>query len=79
MHGRYRLDHRSFLYRLRAVGARRLLGGGEGLPTYPDAGRPWRIAEELDVNIFRHLPDGDTGAKVRGPKSRRNTITASST
>jgi AMP-binding enzyme/Acetyl-coenzyme A synthetase N-terminus len=27
VHGRYRLDHRSFLYRLWAVGARRLFGG----------------------------------------------------
>ena len=24
----------------------------EGVPTYPDAGRPWRIAERLGVNIF---------------------------
>lgn len=24
----------------------------EGVPTHPDAGRPWRIAEQLDVNIF---------------------------
>ena len=28
----------------------------EGLPTYSDAGRPWRIAEELDVNIFHTSP-----------------------
>ena len=28
----------------------------EGLPTYPDAGRPWRIAEELGVNIFHTSP-----------------------
>jgi acetyl-CoA synthetase len=28
----------------------------EGLPTYPDASRPWRIAEELDVNIFHTSP-----------------------
>ena len=28
----------------------------EGLPTYPDAGRPWRIAENLDVNIFHTSP-----------------------
>lgn len=28
----------------------------EGVPTYPDAGRPWRIAEELDVNIFHTSP-----------------------
>ena len=28
----------------------------EGVPTYPDAGRPWRIAEQLDVNIFHTAP-----------------------
>jgi len=28
----------------------------EGVPTYPDAGRPWRIAEQLDVNIFHTSP-----------------------
>ncbi|MFP4588320.1 MAG: acetate--CoA ligase [Desulfohalobiaceae bacterium] len=28
----------------------------EGVPTYPDAGRCWRIAEELDVNIFHTSP-----------------------
>jgi acetyl-CoA synthetase len=28
----------------------------EGSPTYPDAGRPWRIAERLDVNIFHTSP-----------------------
>jgi len=28
----------------------------EGAPVYPDAGRPWRIAERLDVNIFHTSP-----------------------
>src|SRR5215469_189515 len=28
----------------------------EGVPTFPDAGRPWRIAERLDVNIFHTSP-----------------------
>jgi len=28
----------------------------EGVPVYPDPGRPWRIAEELDVNIFHTAP-----------------------
>ncbi len=28
----------------------------EGIPTYPDAGRPWRIAEKLGVNIFHTAP-----------------------
>jgi acetyl-CoA synthetase len=28
----------------------------EGVPLYPDAGRPWRIAEHLGVNIFHTAP-----------------------
>ncbi|TAN06858.1 MAG: acetate--CoA ligase [Rhodanobacteraceae bacterium] len=28
----------------------------EGTPTYPDVGRPWRIAERLGVNIFHTSP-----------------------
>jgi acetyl-CoA synthetase len=28
----------------------------EGGPTYPDAGRPWRIAQRLGVNIFHTSP-----------------------
>jgi len=28
----------------------------EGVPTYPDAGRAWRIAQDLDVNIFHTAP-----------------------
>jgi acetyl-CoA synthetase len=28
----------------------------EGIPTYPDAGRCWRIAQDLDVNIFHTAP-----------------------
>ena len=28
----------------------------EGVPQYPDAGRPWRIAERLGVNIFHTSP-----------------------
>jgi acetyl-CoA synthetase len=28
----------------------------EGVPTYPDAGRAWRIAERLGVNIFHTAP-----------------------
>jgi acetyl-CoA synthetase len=28
----------------------------EGVPTYPDAGRVWRIAERLSVNIFHTSP-----------------------
>lgn len=28
----------------------------EGVPTYPDVNRPWRIAEQLGVNIFHTAP-----------------------
>jgi acetyl-CoA synthetase len=28
----------------------------EGVPNYPDGGRPWRIAEKLGVNIFHTSP-----------------------
>ncbi len=39
----------------------------EGLPTYPDAGRPWRIAEELDVNIFHTSPTAIRALRRAGP------------
>ena len=40
----------------------------EGLPTYPDAGRPWRIAEELDVNIFHTSPTAIRALRRAGPE-----------
>lgn len=39
----------------------------EGLPTYPDAGRVWRIAEELEVNIFHTSPTAIRGLRKAGP------------
>jgi len=39
----------------------------EGLPTHPDAGRPWRIAEELDVNIFHTSPTAIRALRRAGP------------
>ncbi len=39
----------------------------EGLPTYPDAGRPWRIAEELDINIFHTSPTAIRSLRRAGP------------
>ncbi len=39
----------------------------EGLPTYPDAGRPWRIAERLDVNIFHTSPTAIRMLRKAGP------------
>jgi acetyl-CoA synthetase len=39
----------------------------EGLPTFPDAGRPWRIAEELEVNIFHTSPTAIRALRRLGP------------
>ena len=39
----------------------------EGVPTYPDAGRAWRIAEELDVNIFHTAPTTVRALRKVGP------------
>lgn len=39
----------------------------EGIPTYPDAGRCWRIAEELDVNIFHTAPTIIRALRKIGP------------
>jgi acetyl-CoA synthetase len=39
----------------------------EGVPTHPDAGRPWRIAEELDVNIFHTSPTAIRALRRDGP------------
>ena len=39
----------------------------EGVPTYPDAGRPWRIAERLNVNIFHTAPTAIRMLRKSGP------------
>jgi acetyl-CoA synthetase len=39
----------------------------EGVPTYPDAGRPWRIAEQLNVNIFHTAPTTIRMLRKAGP------------
>ena len=39
----------------------------EGVPAYPDAGRPWRIAERLDVNIFHTSPTTIRMLRKAGP------------
>ncbi len=39
----------------------------EGVPTYPDPGRAWRIAEELDVNIFHTAPTAIRALRKFGP------------
>src|SRR5499427_895016 len=40
----------------------------EGVPTYPDPGRTWRIAERLDVNIFHTSPTAIRMLRKMGPQ-----------
>ncbi len=39
----------------------------EGVPNYPDAGRCWRIAQDLDVNIFHTAPTAIRALRKIGP------------
>jgi acetyl-CoA synthetase len=39
----------------------------EGVPIYPDPGRPWRIAERLNVNIFHTSPTAIRMLRKAGP------------
>lgn len=39
----------------------------EGVPQFPDAGRPWRIAERLDVGIFHTSPTAIRMLRKAGP------------
>ncbi|HEV8119093.1 MAG TPA: AMP-binding protein, partial [Thermoanaerobaculia bacterium] len=39
----------------------------EGVPNYPDPGRPWRIAERLGVNIFHTSPTAIRMLRKIGP------------
>ncbi len=39
----------------------------EGVPTFPDAGRAWRIAQDLDVNIFHTAPTAIRALRKIGP------------
>jgi acetyl-CoA synthetase len=40
----------------------------EGVPNFPDPGRPWRIAERLDVNIFHTSPTAIRMLRKMGPE-----------
>jgi len=40
----------------------------EGVPNYPDGGRPWRIAEKLGVNIFHTSPTSIRMLRKVGPE-----------
>ena len=39
----------------------------EGIPTYPDPGRCWRIAQDLGVNIFHTSPTAIRSLRKSGP------------
>ena len=56
--------HSYIVYGPLALGATNVLY--EGVPTYPDAGRPWRIAERLGVNIFHTAPTAIRGLRKLG-------------
>jgi acetyl-CoA synthetase len=57
--------HSYIVYGPLALGATSVLY--EGVPTYPDAGRPWRIAERLGVNIFHTSPTAIRQLRKLGP------------
>ena len=57
--------HSYIVYGPLAVGATSVLY--EGVPTYPDPGRPWRIAERLGVNIFHTAPTTIRMLRKSGP------------
>jgi acetyl-CoA synthetase len=57
--------HSYIVYGPLALGATSVMY--EGVPTYPDAGRAWRIAERLGVNIFHTAPTTIRTLRKLGP------------
>ncbi|HEX8730793.1 MAG TPA: acetate--CoA ligase [Ktedonobacterales bacterium] len=57
--------HSYIVYGPLALGATSVMY--EGAPLYPDAGRPWRIAERLGVNIFHTAPTTVRMLRKAGP------------
>ncbi len=57
--------HSYIVYGPLALGATSVMF--EGVPTYPDPGRAWRIAEQLDVNIFHTAPTTVRMLRKAGP------------
>jgi len=57
--------HSYIVYGPLALGATSVMY--EGVPTYPDAGRVWRIAERLGVNIFHTAPTTIRMLRKLGP------------
>src|SRR5258708_5327197 len=62
--------HSYIVYGPLALGASSVIY--EGVPTYPDAGRPWRIAEQLAVNIFHTSPTAIRALRRAGPDEPNN-------
>lgn len=56
--------HSYIVYGPLALGATSVLY--EGGPTYPDAGRAWRVAERLNVNIFHTSPTAIRSLRQHG-------------
>ncbi len=61
--------HSYIVYGPLALGATTVLY--EGVPAYPDAGRPWRIAERLGVRIFHTSPTAIRQLRKLGPDEPR--------
>jgi acetyl-CoA synthetase len=57
--------HSYIVYGPLALGATSVMY--EGVPTYPDAGRPWRIAERLGVTTFHTAPTTIRMLRKLGP------------
>jgi acetyl-CoA synthetase len=57
--------HSYIVYGPLALGATSVMF--EGVPTFPDPGRPWRIAERLGVNIFHTSPTAIRQLRKLGP------------
>src|SRR6266581_3163086 len=57
--------HSYIVYGPLALGASSVIY--EGVPAYPDPGRPWRIAERLGVNIFHTAPTTIRMLRKLGP------------
>jgi acetyl-CoA synthetase len=57
--------HSYIVYGPLALGATSVMY--EGTPNYPDAGRPWRIAEQLGVTIFHTSPTAIRMLRKVGP------------
>ncbi|MDQ1329981.1 MAG: acetyl-CoA synthetase, partial [Thermodesulfobacteriota bacterium] len=57
--------HSYIVYGPLALGASSVIF--EGVPTYPDAGRCWRIAQDLGVNIFHTAPTAIRALRKVGP------------